>query len=389
MADDSVTETTRQSWLSRIGGAISGVVFGVILFFGSFILLSWNEGRAIDREMTLKQGSKECISVEASPVDKANEGKLVHVTGELSANGPVTDAKFALTAKAIKLRRDVEMYQWSEDKKSETKKNLGGSEDTTTTYSYQKMWSSSVIDSSEFHKQEGHRNPAKMPVENKTFAAEDIKAGAFTLPDSLIEMINGFKPLEITAKNADEISDHFAAPIKVVDDGYFIGKNSEEPAVGDLRVHFQEVAAGPVSIVARQVQDTFEPYQAKKGTIELLQAGTVSADGMFAAEQQSNTIITWILRFVGWFLMFIGIVLIGNPLAVLGDVIPFIGSMLGAGIGLIALVVSVPLSLITIALAWVAVRPLVGIPLLLLALACIVLGVRALAKKRALRPKTA
>src|SRR4051812_10644629 len=127
MADDSVTETTTQSWFSRIGGAIAGAVFGVILFFAAFPLLMWNEGRAIHREKTLQEGGKMVVSVAASPVDQANEGKLVHVTGDLSAGGPVTDKKFGITEKAIKLRRDVEMYQWTESKKSETKKNLGGS----------------------------------------------------------------------------------------------------------------------------------------------------------------------------------------------------------------------------------------------------------------------
>jgi hypothetical protein len=52
-------------------------------------------------------------------------------------------------------------------------------------------------------------------------------------------------------------------------------------------------------------------------------------------------------------------------------------------------VISAPLSLITIALAWLAYRPLIGLPLLLVALALIVLGVRALAKKKALKTQAA
>ncbi|CAN5791841.1 hypothetical protein BH09VER1_BH09VER1_19060 [soil metagenome] len=389
MADDSVTETTTQSWFSRIGGAIAGAVFGVILFFGSFVVLWLNEGHAIKEERSLLQGSKEVVSVSASTVDPANESKLVHVTGDLSARGPVKDKKFGITEKAIKLRRDVEMYQWTENKKSETKKNLGGSEDTVTTYTYEKKWSPTVIDSSEFHKKEGHRNPEEMSVKDLTFVAEDIKAGAFALPDSLVEKIDDFKPLEVKAKNSEEIADNFSAPIKTINDGYFIGKDSDDPVVGDLRVHFQEVLAGPVSIVAKQIQSTFEPYSTKEGKIELLQLGTVSADNMFKTALENNAIVTWILRAVGWFMMFLGIVLIGNPLSVLGDLVPFIGNLLGAGISLIALVISAPLALISIALAWLAYRPLLGIPLLLVALALIVLGVRALGKKKALKAQTA
>ena len=55
-----------------------------------------------------------------------------------------------------------------------------------------------------------------------------------------------------------------------------------------------------------------------------------------------------------------------KPLSVLGDVIPFIGSMIGAGAGLFAFLLSTSLSLLTVSIAWIFYRPLLGVPLLLL-----------------------
>ena len=133
MSDDTFTTTTSQSWLSRLGSAISGVLFGILLFLGSFILLTWNEGRAIHRAKTLDLGAKQVISISPDAPLPANEGKLVHLTGTAEAGGPVTDKVFGITATALKLRRDVEMYQWKQEEKSTTKKNLGGGEDNTTT----------------------------------------------------------------------------------------------------------------------------------------------------------------------------------------------------------------------------------------------------------------
>ena len=46
------------------------------------------------------------------------------------------------------------MYQWKEESHSESQDNLGGSETTTTTYPYDKIWSDSPIDSSYFKKPE-------------------------------------------------------------------------------------------------------------------------------------------------------------------------------------------------------------------------------------------
>jgi len=66
-------------------------------------------------------------------------------------------------------------------------------------------------------------------------------------------------------------------------------------------------------------------------------------------------------------MMFIGLSLIFKPLSTLGAVIPFLGNLLGMGLGLIAGLISFVLTLITIALAWVFYRPLLGIGLLLVA----------------------
>ena len=46
-------EVTHQSWFSRIGRAIKGVVVGLVMFAVSFPLLFWNEGRAVRRYKTL------------------------------------------------------------------------------------------------------------------------------------------------------------------------------------------------------------------------------------------------------------------------------------------------------------------------------------------------
>jgi len=385
MSNDSVSVTTSKSWFSRIGGAVAGVLVGLFLFLAAFPLLTWNEGRAIKRAKTLQMGSKAVVSVSAAAVDAANEGRLVHVNGDVAVEGEVTDADFGVSAPVIKLRRNVEMYQWAEEKKSETKSKLGGGEETVTTYSYSKKWSSGVMDSSEFHKQEGHENPGGMALESETFVGENPTIGAFEMPESLTGMISNFRPLPITEKtDAPAAAEE---PMQVFDDGFYVGKNPKMPVVGDLKIQFEAVDPGPYSVVARQIQNTFEPYMVENlGNIELLEPGTVSAATMFANEQQGNVILTWILRLAGFVMMFLGVLLIGQPLVVFADVIPFFGSLLGAGVGLMALMISLPLTLITVALAWLAYRPLIGVPLLVAAVVSVVFGIRALRRKNSPPP---
>lgn len=119
---------------------------------------------------------------------------------------------------------------------------------------------------------------------------------------------------------------------------------------------------GAVSVIAKQTANSFEPFVAKAGgTIEMLETGTVSADAMFTAAHQANKFMTWLLRLVGFILMFVGFSLLFRPLSVLADVVPMIGSIVGVGTGFVSFLLSLPLSLLVISVAWIFYRPLVGI----------------------------
>ena len=95
--------------------------------------------------------------------------------------------------------------------------------------------------------------------------------------------------------------------------------------------------------------------------------GKHTADAMFTSAQESNKMLTWILRVVGFVVMFIGFSLLFKPLSVVADVLPIAGDIVGIGTGIVAFLLAAPLSLITIAVAWIFYRPLIGVPLLILA----------------------
>jgi len=385
MSNDTVTTTTSQSWFSRIGSALMGVLVGIVLFLGSFLLLGWNEGRAIHRAKTLEIGAGQVVTVPADAPVAGNEGKLVHITGVAEADKPVKDPVFGIVADALKLRRDVEMYQWKEDSKSETKQKLGGGEETTTTYTYSKAWASGLIDSSNFKEPSGHKNPAEMPVDSETFVAPAIHVGKFQLPPSLTDKIDNYVPRPATEAEAKAAAKETDADIQTVTGGQlYVGADPGTPAVGDLRVTFKMAPSGPVSIVAKQIGDTFEEFIAENGrSIEpLLQTGTHSAQAMFQAEQEGNAMLTWILRLAGFLMMLFGLLLITGIFSVIASVIPFLGNIVNMGTGMLAFAVALPLTLVTIALAWLAYRPLIGIPLFLLAIGSLVFAIMRLSKRK-------
>lgn len=369
---DSFTEVTNESWFGRIGGAIKGVLVGLVLIVIALGLLFWNEGRSVKRYKTLKEGSGAVVSVKSDKVDSANEGKLIHMTGKADTDATLSDSVFGVSANALKLERVVEMYQWKETSKSESKKKVGGGKKTVTTYTYSKAWSKRAISSGSFKKPDGHQNPGSMPYESLEQVADNVTFGAFKLPLSLVSKINNFESLPVGPDMP--LPEPLKDTVKPNDGGFYIGESPASPQVGDVRVKFKVVKPGEVSIVSKQVGNTFEPYQTKAGgAIALLEIGVFSADTMFKSAQKSNRVLTWILRLVGFVLMFIGFNMIFKPLSVIADVVPFIGSIVGVGTGIIAFLISLALSLLTIAIAWIYYRPVLGVSLLVIVVVLIVL----------------
>lgn len=376
MSGDNFTEVTNQSWFSRIGGALKGIIVGFLLFIASFVLLFWNEGRSVKTYKTLKEGSGSVISISNESVNPANEGKLVHLSGLANTTDTLRDEEFGISTSSIKLKRSVKMYQWKESKESKKKKKIGGGTTTTTTYSYSKAWSSSVINSSDFKNLSGHENPNVMPYQSFVKNAQNVKLGGFELSQSLIEKINryDFFPVDKNLFGTETDVNGF----KIVEGKFYKGNDISNPAIGDLQIEYNVVNNTDVSLIAAQKDFSFIPYETSVGgVIQILETGTHTANEMFQQAQKSNKIMTWILRAVGFLLMFIGLRMMFGVLSVVADILPILGSIVSAGLGLISFLVALVFSILTIAIAWITYRPVLGISLLVVVIAfSILLGMK-------------
>jgi Transmembrane protein 43 len=361
---DSVTEVTTTGWLQRVLGSFVGALVGILMVIGSVILLWWNEGRAVEAIRALDQGARQTVEAKANAVDPANDGKLVHLSGLMETQAPARDAAFGVGAdNLLRLKRTVEMFQWTEHKSTRTQKNLGGSETTETTYSYDKEWADHPVDSSRFHEAEGHRN-ATMPVRSTTIDSQDVRLGAYRVDRGLLDEVAAFGEFDPAP------AANLPAGYRKTGDMLYRGEDSAAPALGDIRIHYAAVPAQTMSIVAAQAGGALAPFHAANGyKIALAEPGIVPAAAMFREKAQEESVLTWILRAVGFAVMLIGFWLMASPLSVLVGVIPFFEELVGIGAFLLAAMIAVPLALIVIAAAWIAHRPLIGGGLILAGLA--------------------
>ncbi len=350
---DSFSETSTEGWGSRLGGSLIAALIGFVLVPAAIVLLYWNEGRAVDAIRALDRGAAAIVEVNAASIDPAANGKLVHVSGMLQPGTPAKDPVFGVTGDGlVRLARAVEMYQWKEETTTTSHQNVGGSKTTETTYNYTRQWSAQPIDSGHFKNPANHQNPP-MRERSATFDGTGVKIGAWQVDPSVLDKISAFTPVQARGPPP--------AGYQASGDGYYEGQNPGQPAIGDLRVTFTGVPAQTVSVAAAASSGALTAFRDRNGyTIALAEPGVVSADVLFHDEKKSESTLTWILRGVGFVVVLIGFVCIARPLTMLFAVLPFLESIVGAGVFMVALTLAIPVTLLTISVAWIVHRPLIG-----------------------------
>jgi len=355
---DRFTDVTQTGFFSRLLSSFVGLLVGPILVIGAIILLSWNEGRAVHAIVGLGEAAGSVVEAAPDSVSPANDGKLVHVIGTATAAAPIKDDTLGTSFSGqTAVFRTAEMYQWREHEESSTENQLGGGQKTVTTYTYSEEWSDHAIDSSLFKHPDGHQNP-QMTITSQRFVAGDAKLGAYTLDDATVALLQPANALTPDVPAGWSSSG-----------GALYNGDTATPKIGETRVSYKSIPAGTtLSVMAQQSAGGFASFVTPNGyQIHMASIGNQPASVMIAEEKKSESMLTWILRGAGALMIFIGICAFLGPIATFGAVIPFLGAIMRGAIAGIAFVITVPLTLVVIAVAWFAFRPVMSGGILLVA----------------------
>lgn len=387
---DTFTESSPISASKRIRNAISGVILAPLALLGSVGLLFWNEGNVVRTAQSLDEGEGQVVSVAADTLDPANQGKLIYVTGSTAVDGKLRDAEFGIEEPAIKLLRIVEMYQWTEEKKTRKSGNR-----RETTYDYERKWQEGSVNSQSFHRS-GHENPGHTPFSSHTEIAERVTLGAFVLNDLQIAQTDqgsNRKARSITNEEFAALPEAIQRDAEHREGGLYLPVSrwlahapkdrvnekfqpageagpEKQPQVGDVRVKFVAIHPGPTSVVGKQTATGFEPFPTKAGKpVFLFRTETVAVHDMFERARADNSMWAWILRGIGVLIMFIGFLMLTGLITALADWIPVLGGLVSGGMFLLALAGTVVTGGAVIAVAWLFYHPLYAIAALVVALA--------------------
>lgn len=381
------TETTTTSYGQRLAGSAKGMIGGLLVFIIGTGLLWWNEGRTVRTAKAIGDAASHVESVaDVSKVDASLNGKLIHASAFADTKDTLTDDMFGVREQAIKLDRKVEYYQWVEHSQTKKRDKVGGGEETITTYTYEQKWVDKPVNSAEFKDpQYQSANKVLSEVEEREELAQHVTFGAYTLPESLVGSISGSEPVEVRMTEEQRFKWnerlHMLRPkvntetslVHTSANTVYLGLSPNSPQVGDVRVTFTKVPPADISLIAQVDGSTFKAYRAKNGqSFSRVQMGTVSADEMILQARSENNLWAWVLRLVGVLLIVIGLKGMFGLLPMLFKVLPFLGSIVDAGVGLVSWILGLAWSFIIIAIAWLVFRPIIGISLLVLAIAGIV-----------------
>lgn len=394
------TKTTTTSYGSRLSSSFKGIFSGIILFIAATILLWWNEGRAVRQYDNIAASQKECQHVDdVSKKSGSIENCCIHATAEVKTDDILTleNDPLGLSINAVKYEREVEYYQYEEHASSKTEDKIGGKEETTTTYTYEKTWANRPIDSQSFE------DPAYKNVNSTYYKLDDAEAvaknvtfGAYKLSDSFISSISGktdteLKPDMQKLQDLDRqiasvrggyvanstisqpvANDSVETEAAAIDLTYvhvkgnvvYIGRNEATPEIGDVRITYTQVDPGTFSLIGKVVNGEIQANKTDKGTFSMINRGNVAMEDMFKSAEESNNIWTWVLRIVGILLVIGGLKSMFGFFVTVLKVLPFLSNIADVARGIVCSIVGIVWSFIVIAIAWLFYHPLIALCIL-------------------------
>lgn len=360
---DQYTVVTKKGYGQRIGNSLKNVGVGLLLFFGSFAVLYWNEGR-----VDISSIAVNAVEVSADQVAADANGKLVYTYGAVNSEETLGDNLFLISGDYLAVSRLVEMYAWVENSSTSSDTNFGGSETETTTYTYTTNWVDEVDDSQNFQVPLEHYNPAKI-YESETTRATDAKLGAYTLDFDKLQLPD-LNELAVNDTNttvfggAKLSGDYVYIPTTqsysgTLPEGLSVGStitgSLTSPQVGDMRVSYFVLPNNYEGTIFGKLEgEKIVNYVDLDDTGEsLYRLFDGTRDEAIAMMHGEYKMMLWIFRAVGFVMMWMGLSLFFGPLSTLLDIVPFFGSLSRAVVGVISLVVSLVLSVVTILISMI------------------------------------
>ncbi len=256
-------------------------ILNIIVIVIGLIVLVYGLTQRSELTVLADEINEAVVEAQVDKLESKNDGKLVIVSGDIFASDTLTDEYFKVSHKTIKLKRVVEMYQWTQD--------------CSTECVYLKVWSEPVINSSKFD--DAHKNPDTKQYSSEEYFQKKTYLGEYRLSDKLVNDLR-----YDTIMGPDEMLENYGNSSNYSIVGEYITNSADidNANIGDFRIHYEYVKDKSVTVIAKQSGDSFEPfYTEKKREIYDITEGQQSAADYIASMKKNNSLFGIILVIVG------------------------------------------------------------------------------------------
>lgn len=332
-------------------GVLGGALFGLAMIAVALGLQFWNEGRAMRRTQVL-----DAAAAEVQPLATGQTAiSLAHISARVESAEPVLDPDFGVQAQALALRRQVEMFQWVETRETRRERGADGVYREVEEYRYERTWDDDYVDSSQFKQPQGHSNPPPPAFSGGTYRSADVRLGGYPVHADIVWKIEGWQAVPVTP---DDITPNLAASFRSVDGWLYSGDSLQSPALGDVRVRFEQLPEGPLSLIAALDEGWLTPAKLRSDdAFFLLERGEHPPESLIASARSSNSGLAWALRAGGFALLWLGFGLLLRPLVALAEWVPLLGRLVGGAAAAVSFAFAALFSLIAIGSGWLWYRP--------------------------------
>lgn len=213
----------------RQRGPFENVIPGIIVTVASSALQWYNEGRAVRDARMLANAKREVVELDsAAPIDPENDGKLIHISGQVATSSGLVDPDHGLNRpNALQLTSTTEAYQWKE-RRSESRTRVGETQTRVAVeYRYHKEWNKSYVESNRFQST-GHHNPyPRYQLGRNKMTVDDARmSNGFRLQPDLVDQIGNPSFVSTISQHPSLNNCHCKAPV-------VLGTGEDLPYNGD------------------------------------------------------------------------------------------------------------------------------------------------------------
>lgn len=288
---------------SRGRRIMAGIGFLIVLSTGGALV--WNEWQ-LARQLAGFRATAEALERLDTSRPQPNGGSKpapLWTVGEAKAFAPIEDPFLDVGAKALRLDRHAETYQWREHRE--------GSGDNKI-LRYERVWSPVLINSQTFERRSEHANPARLLVEPAQFTASDARLDDLRLSPEILARLPATAAVDAASLGLREAGGRRFVP----HEGWLQTGDPAEPRVGDVRVRWSYAPEGKVSVIGAVDGDLLVSWRGPAGQIVALAAyGEIAAADMLGTAGREAWQGAWPTRGFGTLAMVIGFLFTAPALA--------------------------------------------------------------------------